>query len=108
MDHSNVTTSVLKDCKTVIAEPLCSLINSFLEESRLVNHLKQAYANQLLRIGDTEDRKKHTAFSIATAFSKIYWEILKEQITDYFDQNHLFSQVQNGLGNKFYRIEALV
>ena len=40
---SNIPAWALKDCLNIIAEPLCFLINAFIEESRFPNHLKSAF-----------------------------------------------------------------
>ena len=91
---SKIPAWALKDCLNIIAEPLCFLINSFIEESRFPKHLKSAFVIPILKKGDCENAINHRPISITPALAKLFEKVLHEQISEYFSQHKLLSNTQ--------------
>ena len=105
---SNTPAWALKDSMNVIAEPLCFMINAFLEEGRFPNHLKQAYVTPIFKNGDTEEPKNYRPISITSALSKVFEKVIREQITDYLNKNNILSNLQFGFRSKYSTTDAPV
>ena len=73
----------LKDCLNILAEPLCDLANTFIQEGRFPNHLKQAYVIPIHKKGDCEDPNNYRPISITAALAKIFEKVLREQMSNY-------------------------
>ena len=69
---SNIPAWALKDSISVIAEPLCFLINTFLNDGKFPSDLKQAHVCPIFKKGDTEDPNNYRPISIIAALSKVY------------------------------------
>ena len=52
---SDIASWALKDCLTLLAEPLCFIINAFIEEGKFPEHLKQAHVIPIYKKGDNDD-----------------------------------------------------
>ena len=89
MGPSNIPAWALKDCIKILAEPLTFLINSFLDEGRFRNHLKQGHVIPVFKNGDVEDPIKCSPISIPSELSKVFEKVISEQINDYLVQNKL-------------------
>ena len=105
---SNIPAWALKDSISVIAEPLCFLINAFLNEGKFPSDLKQAHVCPIFKKGDTEDPNNYRPISITATLSKVFEKVICEQITNYIDINKLFSPVQFGFRKNISTIDALV
>ena len=70
---------VLKDCRNVMAEPLCYLINAFIIEGKYPNHLKHALVTPIYKKGDREDPCNYRPISITPALSKIFEKVLRKK-----------------------------
>ena len=105
---SNIPAWALKDSISVIAEPLCFLINAFLNEGKFPSDLKQAHICPIFKKGDTEDPNNYRPISITAALSKVFEKVIREQITNYIDNNKLFSPVQFGFRKNISTTDALV
>ena len=105
---SNIPAWALKDSISVIAEPLCFLINAFLNEGKFPSDLKQAHVRPIFKKGDTEDPNNYRPISITAASSKVFGKVIREQITNYIDNNKLFSPVQFGFRKNISTMDALV
>ena len=92
----------------MIAEPLCFLINAFLNEGKFPSDLKQAHVCPIFKKGDTEDPNNYRPISITSALSKIFEKVIREQSTNYIDNNKRFSPVQFGFRKNISTTDALV
>ena len=86
---SNIPAWTLNDSLSVIAEPLCFLMNAFLKEGKFPSNLKQALVCPIFTKGDSEDPNNYRLISITAALSKIFVKVIREQITN-FDNNKFF------------------
>ena len=98
----------LKDCIIIFAEPLCFLINAFIEESRFPNHLKSAFVIPIFKKSDCENLFNYRPISITPALAKLFEKILHEQISEYLSQHKLLSNTQYGFRRKFSTTDALL
>ena len=105
---SNIPAWALKDSISVITEPLCFLINAFLNEGKFPSDLKQAHVCPIFKKGDTEDPNNYRPISITAALSKVFEEVIREHITNYINNNKLFSPVQFGFRKNISTTDALV
>ena len=78
---SNIPAWALKDCLNIIAEPLCFLINAFIEESKFPNHLKSAFVIPIFKKGDCENPINYRPTSITPALAKLFEKVLHEQVS---------------------------
>ena len=92
----------------VIAEPLCYLVNTFIQEGKFPNHLKQAFAIPIFKKGDPENAANYRPFSITSALAKIFEKILRQQISEYLTENNLLSQMQFGFRSNYSTTDALL
>ena len=105
---SETPASVLKDSISTIAEPLCFLINAFLDEGRFPSECKRADVCPVFKQGDTEDPSNYRPISKTAAISKVFEKAIREQIIQYSNKNNLLSQVQFGFRKNFSATDALV
>ena len=105
---SSIPAWALKDCLNVIAEPLCFMINSFLDLGEFPNHLKQAFVVPIYKKGDIEEPKNYRPISITSALSKIFETVLKDQIVEFLNKNNLLSYSQFGFRSHFSSADALL
>ena len=90
MGPSNIPAWALEGSISVIAEPLCFLINAFLNEGKFPSDLKQAHVCPIFKKGDTEDPNNYRPTSITAVLSKVFEKVIREQITNYIDNNKFF------------------
>ena len=105
---SKIPAWALKDAMNVIAEPLTFLINAFLEEGIFPNHLKQAYVIPIFKKGDCEEPNNYRPISITPALSKIFENVLRDQITQFLNRNKLLTSSQFGFRENFSSVDALL
>ena len=91
LSPSNIPVWALQDFLHIIAEPFAFLINAFSNEGFFPSHLKQAHVIPVFKSGDAEDPKNYRPISITSALSKVFKKVISEQITQFLDQNKLFS-----------------
>ena len=94
MGPSNIPARALKDCLNLLAEPLCFMINAFIEEGKFPEHLKQAHAIPIYKKDDNEDPDNYRPISIASFLAKVFEQILREQMNKYLFQ--LYQGVPQG------------
>ena len=78
----------LKDVLNVIVEPLCYLVNTFIQEGKFPNHLKQAFVVAIFKKGDPENANNYRPISKTSALAKLFEKILRQQINEYLTENN--------------------
>ena len=92
----------------LLKHPCCSLIEAFIGESKLPNHLKSAFVITIFRKGDCENPINYRHISITPALAKLLEKVLHEQISEYLLQHKLLSNTQYGFSRKFSTTDALL
>ena len=103
-----MTTWALKDCLNILAEPLCDIVNTFIEEGRFPNHLKQAYVVPIYKKGDCEDPNNYRPISISAALAKNFEKVLREQMSNCLESNKVLTQRQFGFRSNYSTTDALL
>ena len=105
---SNIPAWALKDCLNLLAEPLCFMINAFIEEGKFPEHLKQAHVIPIYKKGDNEDPDNYRPISITSSLAKVFEQILREQMNEYLERNNLLGPLQFGFRAKYSTTDALL
>ena len=105
---SKIPAWALKDAQSVLAEPLCFLINEFISESSFPTDLKKALVSPLYKKGNTEDPTNYRPISITGAMAKIFEQVIRNQINDYLISNKLLSPKQFGYRKKLSTTDAIL
>ena len=105
---SNIPAWALKDCLNLLAEPLCFMMNAFIEEGKFPEHLKQAHVIPIYKKGDNEDPDNYRPISITSSFAKVFEQILREQMNEYLERNNLLGPLQFGFRAKYSTTDALL
>ena len=105
---SEIPAWALKDAANVIIEHLTFLINAFLTEGKFPNHLKQAYVVPIFKKGDYEEPNNYRPISITSALSKIFENILRDQIVSHLNRNNILSASQFGFRSSYSSSDALL
>ena len=108
MGPCDVPAWALNDCLNIIVEPLTSLINAFLAAEKFPSHLKRAHIIPIYKNGDTKDPSNYRPISITSALSKVFEKVIKDQIDDYIEKNHLLSPIQFEFPRGFSTTDALL
>ena len=90
---SDIPAWALKDCLSLLPEPLCSMINAFIEEGKFPEHPKRAHVIPIFRKGDNEDPDNYRPISITTSLAKVFEQILREQMNEYHYDTHLGNEL---------------
>ena len=80
---SKIPAWAIKDVLNVIAEPLCYLVNTFVQERKFPNHLKQAFVIPIFKKGDPENATNYRPISITSALAILFEKILRQQTSEY-------------------------
>ena len=105
---SDIPAWALKDCLNLLAEPLCFMINAFIEEGKFPEHLKQAHVIPIYKKGDNEDPDNYRPISITSSLAKVFEQILREQMNEYLERNKLLGPLQFGFRAKYSTTDALL
>ena len=105
---SDIPAWALKDCLNLLAEPLCFMINAFIEDGKFPEHLKQAYVIPIFKKGDNEDPDNYRPISITSSIAKVFEQILREQMNEYLERNKLLGPMQFGFRAKYSTTDALL
>ena len=98
----------MKDCRNVIAEPLCYVIIAFIIEGKFPNHLKHALVSPTYKKRDREDPCNYRPISLTPALSKNFEKVLRKQMNEYLKENQLLSETQFGFRARFSTTDALL
>ena len=105
---SDIPACALKDCSNLISEPLCFVINAFIEECKSPEHLKQAHVVSIYKKGDNENPDNYSPISITSSLAKAFEHSLSEQMNEYLEGNKLLGQLQLGFRTKCSTTDALI
>ena len=105
---SKIPAWALKEAQSVLAEPLCFLINEFISESSFPTDLKKALVSPLYEKGNTEDPTNYRPISVTVALAKIFEQVKRNQINDYLISNKLLSPKQFGYRKKVSTTDAIL
>ena len=105
---SKIPAWALKDAQSVLAKPLCFLINEFISESSFPTDLKKALVSPLYKKGNTEDPTNYRPISVTGALAKIFEQVIGNQINDYLISNKLLSPKQFGYRKKVSTTDAIL
>ena len=92
----------------VIAEPLCYLVKTFIQDGKFPNHLKQAFVIPIFKKGDLENATNYRPISITSALAKLFEKILRQQIREHLTENNLLSQMQFVFRSNYSTTDALL
>ena len=98
---SDIPAWALQDCLNLLAEPLCFVINAFIEEGKFPEHLKQAHVIPIVKKGDNRDPNNYRPKSITSSLAKVFEQILREQLNEYLERNKLLAQFNLGSEQNF-------
>ena len=104
---SNIPAWAFRDCLNLLSEPLCFMINAFIEEGKFPDYLKQAHVIPIYKKGDNEDSDNYRPISI-TSLAKVFEQILREQMNEYLERNNLLGPLQFGFRAKYSTTDALL
>lgn len=109
--HDGISTSLLKQIKSEISEPLTFIINQTLMSGTFPQSLKIAKVKALHKKGDVHDPSNYRPISLLTAFSKVFEKIILTQLNKFFFDNSLLFRSQYGFRENHsteYAVEELV
>ena len=86
----------LKDAQSVLAEPLCFLINEFISESSFSTYLKKTLVLSLYKKGNTEDPANYRPISETGALTKIFEQVISNEVNEDLFSKNLLSPEQFG------------
>lgn len=95
--NCDISVKVLKYCAVEIAKPLAKIFNSCIATSLVTNQWKFAIVTPLFKgKGSRDNCDNYRGISVLQPIAKVFERILAAQIVNYFDNNGLFCQEQNG------------
>jgi len=92
----DVPLRILKAATPSIAEPLAHIVNLSLKTGVVPSMCKKARVTPLHKSGDKSDPNNYRPISILPFIGKIIEYFVSVQITDYMEDNHLFTRHQFG------------
>lgn len=95
-----ISTKLLKQIKTVIAQPLTFIFNQSLNSGFFPDHMKIAKVSPLYKKGNSSLLDNYRPISLLPSCSKVFEKILHTQLMDYFITNNLFFGNQYGFRPK--------
>ncbi|XP_054281247.1 uncharacterized protein LOC128998916 [Macrosteles quadrilineatus] len=95
-DIYGLTPHILKHIIEAVAQPLCKAINCCLSTGVFPDCLKISRTVPIFKKGDVNAASSYRPISIIPCLAKILEKIMQNQIVDYFETNHLFSNSQHG------------
>ena len=87
---------LLKECATVLAEPLSMIFQQSFETGTLPSDWKTANIVPIFKKGDRTDRANYRPVSLTSVPCKIMESIIKEKLTMFLDSNELLCKEQHG------------
>ena len=93
---SGIPVTILKNCATLLADPLTKLFNSCISSSTFPNEWKCAIVTPLFKKGPMDECDNYRGISVLPPVSKVFEKILASRITKHFEDNNLFTSQQHG------------
>ena len=98
--EDSVSTTMLKNLKAELIEPLSVLINQSLSSGIFPDKLKKALVSPIHKKDSRSECANYRPISILPAISKVFEKIMLKQLTDHFDRNNLLFNYQYGFRKK--------
>lgn len=95
-DAYGMTARIIKHVAPFLSEPLARLLNRCIHENYFPNELKISKITPLFKGGNKSDPASYRPIAIIPMLSKVFEEILKERLIDYFSTRSLFCDQQYG------------
>ena len=94
--HDGISNNLLKQCKYVLSNVLCFLINWSAVSGIFPNQLKLAKVAPIFKKGDKNQYENFRGISLLTSISKIFELNIKKQLLNFLNQNNILSKYQHG------------
>ena len=88
--------SMLKDCSSVIAVPLATIINLSMSTGVYPTDWKRSKLIPVYKSGSNNDIENYRPISVIPAISKIAEKVIHSQLSSYFEKNNLLHDDQFG------------
>ncbi|CAB3993279.1 Hypothetical predicted protein [Paramuricea clavata] len=96
----NIPPGILKDCSTVVKDPLAHIINMSLCTGVIPSEWKVAKVIPVHKKGPINDFDNYRPISILPAVTKVMERIVHDQLMNYLEINHLINDSQFGFRPK--------
>ena len=87
---------LLKECATVLAEPLSMMFQRSFDSGILPAEWKTAHIVPIFKKGDRNDRANYRPVSLTSVPCKIMEKIIKEKLVKFWETNDIFCKEQHG------------
>ena len=104
----DVSPRFLKDGATVLAEPLCHIINMSILTETVPSELKKAKVIPLFKKGSRLDPGNYRPVSILSAISKVLERAVNSQLVSHLNSRNLLYKYQSGFRNKYSTETCLI
>ena len=94
--HDQISTSLLKNVKSIIIKPITIIINQCLKTGIFPDDLKIAEVIPLFKNGENTSFNNYRPISLLPAISKVFEKVIFLQTYAYFQENGLFTCSQYG------------
>lgn len=108
LDAYDLNANIIKSIKETLIPFLTRLFNLSVATSTFPDAFKLATVIPLFKSGEKGEISNYRPISILPVFSKIFEKIMKNQITNYFEENKLFNANQFGFRSKRSTAEAIL
>ena len=92
----NIPASMIKDAAEELAAPISFLINYSFETGTFPTAEKTAKVTPLYKSGERNSFNNYRPISVLSVISKVAEKLAFNQLSDYFEKNHLLSNCQYG------------
>lgn len=106
--YDNLSVKIIKQCASLIAKPLCHIINQCFIDGCFPSLLKISKVICLHKKGDINEISNYRPISLLSVFSKIFEKLLATRIIKFLEKNKIFSPNQHGFRENHSTISALV
>jgi hypothetical protein len=98
--YDEISSNILKACKTFISTPLSYLCNRVLFEGVFPDRLKYATIIPAFKKGDRKDPSNSRPISILTLFNKIFEKVMYSRLVQHLNDHHILRTYQYGFRAK--------
>lgn len=106
-DYYGFTNATIKNILDLIVQPLTYLINWMFIEGVFPECLKISVTVPIHKKGNTNSPNNYRPISLVPVFSKIIEHCMKQQLSQYFENNNLFNSSQFGFRKNLSTIKAV-